>query len=223
MKVSKDTLHILKSFSSINPVIYLGDDKAVTVISPSKDNIGVFQAPEVFDHTCVFWEWPTLLSTIDSMGGSDAELSFEDKFLKIVSPDKSAIKYFYTPEIVVAQSNPRPKPFASYCKEHDIDFEVEVSAEVLAKMTKISRIMNLSKIEITMEDGAGFMRAADDSGKVSHDFQQEIEGKGTGKISLYLSSMNLIPGSYLLQVKSGVFSKWTNKDIPLFYIIAAKK
>jgi len=104
MKISKKTLSIFKSFASINPVIYLGDSKALKV--QSDGIVGCYKTDEEFDHECVFWETPKLLATIDSMGGEEAELNFDEKFVKIVSPDKSSLKYFYTPEAMVLQSNP---------------------------------------------------------------------------------------------------------------------
>jgi hypothetical protein len=223
MNISKETLSVIKNFSTINPVIYLGDPDAIRVISPSKAIIGVFQSEEKMDHDCVFWDWPTLLSTLDTMGAEKANLEFEDKFVKITSEDKSSLKYFYTPAIVVSQSNPKPKDFKSYAKEMDTDFEFELSSEVLAKTMKVARVMNLSMLEVTFEDGKGTITAVDDSGKVNHCFHQDIEGKGSGKINIYLNSMNIIPGSYSVTAKTNLFSKWTNKDIPLFYIVAAKK
>jgi len=224
MKVSKDTLSILKAFSTINPVMYLGDSKAVKVIAPDKSAIiGVYQTPESLDHDCVFWDWPTLLATIDSMGGADADLDFQESFVKISSPDKSSLKYFYTNPIVVAASNTKPKAFADYCKEMETDFTFELSSEVLSKVMKLARVMNLTKIVIESEDNKGSIHLVDDGNKVNHTFEQEIETSGSGKISLWISTLNIIPGSYTVTVKNNLFAKFVNKDIPLFYIIGAKK
>ena len=222
MKISKETLSILKAFSSINPVMYLGDPEAIKVIS-SENIIGVFKCDETFDHECVFWEWPTLLSTIDSMGAEEAELDFQENFVKITSPDKSSIKYFYTPEIVIAERNPKPKPYASYAKEVESDFDFELSTEMLSKIMKISRTMGLNKLQIEMKDGAGTLSLIEDSGKVSHSYTQDIEGTGTGKINIYISTLNIIMGNYHIHARTNLFAKFSNKDIPLFMIIAASK
>ncbi len=223
MKVSIETLSILKSFASINPTIYLGDPKAVIVNSPNKGSVvGVFQPSEKFDHECVFWEWPLLLSTIDAMGGEKADLDFQDNFIKIVSPDKASIKYFYTSPLILAETNPPPKKFVNYSKEIETDFEFEMSTELMNKIIKLSRIMKLTRLDIIFEDGKGKLVLVDDSNTVSHNFEQELDGTGTGKISLFISTMNIISGNYQIQAKTNLFAKFINKDIPLFYLLGAK-
>lgn len=224
MKVSKDTLSILKAFSSINPVMYLGDPKAIKVISPDKGAvIGVYQTAESLDHDCVFWDWPTLLATIDSMGGNDADLDFQDNFVKISSPDKSSLKYFYTNPIVVAESNKKPKAYKDYCKEMETDFNFEIETAMLSKIMKLAKVMNLTKMVIEAANGKGTICLVDDGNKVNHTFEQEIDVVGEGKISLWIATLNMIQGSYSVTVKNKLFAKFVNKDIPLFYIIAAKK
>lgn len=221
MKISKKTLSIFKSFASINPVIYLGDPKALKVAGDGI--VGCYKADEEFEHECVFWETPKLLATIESMGGEDAELNFDEKFVKIISPDKSSLKYFYTPEAMVLQSNPKPKPYENYCKEIEPDFSFEIPLDIFNKVMKLSQVMNLNILRIEFDSDKGKLSLLDDSKKVAHNFEVEVEGKGKGLINLYISTMTVIPGNYSVVVKDNAFAKFTNKDIPLFYIIAAKK
>lgn len=221
MKISKKTLSIFKSFAAINPVIYLGDSKALKVQGTGV--VGCYKADEEFSHECAFWETPKLLATIDSMGGEEADLNFEEKFVKIASPDKSSLKYFYTPEALILQSNPKPKPYENYCKEVEPDFSFEISLEMFNKVMKLSQVMNLNILRVEFDNDKGKLSLLDDSNKVAHNFEVELEGKGNGVINLYISTMSIIPGHYSVVVKNNAFAKFTNKDIPLFYIIATKK
>lgn len=223
MKICKDTLNILKAFASINPCIYLGDEKAIRVISPSGSVIGVYKTAEALDHKCVFWDWPQLISTINYMGGEEAELDFQEKFVKIISPNKSSLKYFYTNKIVVERDNPEPKPYTAYCKEMETDFSFEIPADTISKILSISKNLNLTKMSIEMEDGKGVIKVFEDGNKVDHNFTEEIEGTGKGNISLWIESLHLIPGSYKVDIKNGLFAKFMHNDIPLFFIVAASK
>lgn len=223
MKLSKKTLSILKSFSAINPVLYFGDPKAIKVISPDGGVIGCYQSDESINQECSFWETPKLLATIDSMGGEEAELDFNDKFVKIVSNDKSSLKYFYTPEAMILSSNPKPKSYEAYCKSMEMNAEFELPIEMFSKIMKLSQVMQLNNLKIEFENDKGKLFLLDDTNKVAHNFEYEIDGKGTGSITLYISSLNIIPGTYNIVIKSGLFTKFTNKDIPLFYIVAGKK
>ena len=222
MKISKDTINILKSFSTINPCIYFGDEEALRVISSSGAVIGVYKTAEALDHDCVFWDMPQLISTINSMGGENAELDFQEKFVKIVSLDKSALKYFYTNPLVVQRDNKKPKDYASYCKNIDVDFSVEISAESLAKVMTIAKNLNLTQMNIELEDGKGVIQVLEDSNKVDHSFSQDIEGEGSGQISLWIDSLHLIPGAYKIEANK-VMAKFSHRDIPLFFIVGASK
>ena len=222
MKISKDTLNILKSFSAINPCVYLGDEEALRVISTSGAVIGVYKTAESLDHDCVFWDMPQLISTINSMGGEDAELDFQEKFVKIVSPDKSALKYFYTNELVVQRDNKKPKSYAAYCKDIDIDFTINIPSETLSKIMTIAKNLNLTQMRIEMEDGKGIIEVLEDSNKVDHNFSQDIEGEGSGQISLWIDSLHLIPGAYKIEANK-VMAKFTHEDIPLFFIVGASR
>jgi hypothetical protein len=223
MKVSKETLAILKSFASINPVMYFGDPQAIKVIEPFGQLIGIYKTPEQFDKECAFWETPSLLAVIDQMGGENTELEFNDKFVKIISDDKASVKYMYTPEVIILKNNPKPKPYENYCKDMETDFNFEISSELLQKVIKLAKIMNLSKIEFKFENGIGKINMLDADGKVGHNYEKQIAGEGSGSISFYINNLNIIHGNYKVFAKTNLFAKWVNNDIPLFYIAGAKK
>lgn len=223
MKISADTLKILKSFASINPCIFLGDAQAIRVMAPDKGSVvGVYKTAESLDKDCVFWQWPELLSTIDIMGSENAELDFQEQFVKISSPDKSSLKYCYTSPIAVATQK-KPKMYTDYCKDIEVDFTFELPAEALSKLFRLSKNMNLSQIQVEVKDNKGMITLIDPENKVNHTYEHEIDAKGNGSINLWINTMQFIPGSYDVSVKNNIFSKWVNKDIPLFYIVGAAK
>ena len=222
MKISKDTLNILKSFATINPCMYFGDEEALRVISTCGAVIGVYKTAESLDHDCVFWDMPQLISTINSMSGDNAELDFQEKFVKITSPDKSSLKYFYTNPLVVERDNPRPKAYNKYCKKIDADFTFDIPSETLSKVMTIAKNLNLTKMNIEMKDGEGKIHVLEDSNKVDHSFSQDIQGEGSGKISLWIDSLHLIGGDYTIE-SNKMMAKFINKDIPLFFIVGASK
>lgn len=223
MKISKDTLQILKSFASINPCIFLGDPKSIRVITPDKSAvIGVYKTSEVLDKDCVFWDWPQLLATIENMGGENAELDFQEKFVKITSEDKSSLKYFYTSEIAVSTQQ-KPKAYEAYCKAIDEDFSFEITSEMLTKLLKIAKTLNLDLMKITMKDGTGTIELCAADNKINHTHNMDIEGKGTGEINIWINLLQIVNGSYEVVGKNNLFTKWTNKNIPLFYIVASGK
>lgn len=230
MKISAETLSILSSFSSINPVMYFGDPKAIISIRSNSCLIGVFQPKETFDKQCAFYEIPQLLAVIDSMGAENAELDFNESFVKITNVDNAHVNYLYTPIEVISKNNPKPKDFETYCKPVAASFSFDITKETIAKILKLAKIMNLNTLQFKFEENKGTIHLLEKTGSssaVGHTFDMNIEGNGSGYISFDITNLNIINGDYHIDVKmvndKPVYGKWTNKNIPLFYIIGALK
>lgn len=227
MNISVETLSILKSFSTINPAMYFGIDKnSIQVVRRDKSLIGVFQTAEDFTKECAFWNMPQLLSVIDSMGNDKANLEFEDKFIKINGNDKIHVKYLYTNEAIIIKNNPKPVGFVRYNREFKKDdkyFEFEISRDILEKLLKLAKILELEVITFNFENGVGTAKLQKtNETDEGHNFDVELKGEGTGSISINLENLNIIPGDYKVIIEKGIVSKWTNKNIPLFYLIGSK-
>jgi len=227
MKISNETLSILKSFSSINPVTYLGVDKnSIQVVRKDKSLIGVYQTAEDFTTECAFWNMPQLLSVIDSMGGNNAEIEFDDRFIKVVNADNIHVKYLYTNEAIIIKNNPKPVGFTRYNRDFNKDdkyFEFEISKDILDKLLKLSKILELEVITFNFENGVGTakLQKTSEDGE-GHNFNVELKGEGSGSISINLENLNIILGDYKVMIEKGIVSKWVNKNIPLFYLIGSK-
>ena len=232
MKISSETLSVLKSFTTINPVIYMGNDKnSIQVVKTDKSLIGVFQTAETFDKECCFWNTPQLLATIDTLGGENADLEFDDKFIKI-SGEGTNVKYLYTDERVVMKNNPKPLGFTRYSRlfeKNEGYFEFEIKKDILDKVLKLSKILELETVLIKFDNGQGQIHLVKDENSEGHNFDIEVKGEGSGEIMLNLNNLQIIPGDYTVMIEQTVkdkkirkVSKWTNKNVPLFYLVAPK-
>lgn len=232
MKISSETLSVLKSFTAINPVIYMGNDKnSIQVVKTDKSLIGVFQTAETFDKECCFWNTPQLLATIDTLGGENADLEFDDKFVKVTG-DGTSVKYLYTDERVVMKNNPKPVGFARYNRilnKNAEYFEFEIKKDILDKVLKLSKILELETVMIKFDNGNGSIHLVKDENGEGHNFDIEVKGEGSGEIMLNLNNLSIITGDYTVAIETNDIkgkkvkvSKWTNKNIPLFYLVGAK-
>lgn len=232
MKISKETLAIMKSFTVINNVFYLGVDvNAFSVVSSDNGFNGTyFDIPEKFEKYCMFQDASQLLSTIEAMGGEEAELEFEDQFVRITNKDGIHVKYLYSDELIIAKNNPRPKGYEKYSKPFDNTkedyFKFEISREVLDKILKTSKILNLEQITFELKEGKGSVTiekfVKEKKGLDTHKIDMEITGEGSGSVSINLDRFNILSGDYNVEARNGLVTKWINKNIKLIYNIAAR-
>jgi len=95
LKISNETLEILKNFSSINSNILVKPGNTIATISPIKNIMAEAKVSENFDCEFGIWDLNKFLGTISLF--DDPEFVFEEKFVTITSnSNKSAVKYYYS-------------------------------------------------------------------------------------------------------------------------------
>jgi hypothetical protein len=102
MKLSKETLEVLKNFATINEGLVVKPGNELTTISPQKTILGKAKVAEKFPVTFGIYNLPNFLSIL-SMHGEDGDLTFTDKLVTVVSNNgRFTTKYRYTdPSMIV--------------------------------------------------------------------------------------------------------------------------
>ena len=138
MKLSKDTVAILKSLTAINTNLLLKPGTRLATISPQKNVVAEIDVAETFPTTFGIYdlsEWLGVLSLFN-----DPEIEFEDKFVLITEGD-SSIKYYAADEsILVVPTKPLNFPAT--------DVEFTLPAAVLAQSIKTAGVLRSSDISI---------------------------------------------------------------------------
>ena len=91
IKLSKETMDILKNYSSINSNIFINSGNRISTISPIKNILSEVEVSETFDVVFGIWDLPKFLGTISIF--NDPELEFHEKYVLILNGN-STIKYY---------------------------------------------------------------------------------------------------------------------------------
>ena len=92
MKISNETLEILKNFSEINQSIVIKPGKKIKTINSLKNILAHADVEEDFPMEVAIYDLTEFLGLLTSL--PDAEVEFKDSHL-VVSSAKRKVKYFY--------------------------------------------------------------------------------------------------------------------------------
>lgn len=91
---SKNTLAILKNFSSLNSNLLVKEGNVIKTITPSKNGMAVATVDETFDTEFGIWDLNKFLGVISLF--NNPSFAFGDKSVKIKNGGSSVVNYYYS-------------------------------------------------------------------------------------------------------------------------------
>ena len=212
MRLSNNTLELLKNFSNINQSILIEEGNVIRTISTMKNILGSATIAESFPKEFGIYDLNEFLGVLSLTNDPEIELNNES-YLSINS-GKIKIKYFFSdPSIIVAP----PKVFNA--PTTDISFTI--SKEVLATLMKASAVMQLPDLVI---DSHG-MKVTDLKNVTSNEFTEQFDYVGPEfNIHYKIDNLKMIPGNYDVDVSTtALVSHWKLQGDLLDYWIALEQ
>ena len=215
MKLSKETIEVLKNFSGINQsiVIKKGNNKLKTVNS-LKNILAHATVEEDFPKEFAIYDLTEFLGLLSSM--SEPELTF-NKSDVTVSSDTRKVKYRYADtDYIVKPEKDITMP------ESDIKFTL--TEDAYANLIKTATILQLHDICLKGCDKSNkiYLCATNKKNDSSNDYS-EVVGEGvTKKFNVVIKKENLkiVPGDYDVSISSQGISHFKNNNSDLEYWIA---
>lgn len=220
MKISKKTLEVLKNFSNINQNIYIEPGNKIYTISKPPNIVAEAHVDETFDTTICIYEMSKFLGVISLF--ESPEFEFDDKSVTVHGHNNGKIKYhFCEPKVIekfVGMHGKLPKEG----KKH---FSFSLSQRQIDELIRSANILQINTIKISESDKGGVEVSAADANNTTPNFYSiHIEDATVSDDAedayVQLRLLNLISGSYDVDVYEQTVTKWTHKDIDLKYYIA---
>lgn len=215
MKLSEDTVNVLKNFSSINQSLQFKTGNVLKTISPLKTIFVEATVGENFPKEFALYDLNKLLAKVSLY--KDADLSFDDDKLNISTQNKKKsdyIKYCSSKVIVV--------PPEKTINIGTPDCAFSLSQEDLEWMKRSAGISGSPNF-VFESDGATIQFIATDVKDDSAD-QSKIEiGTGDGtkfKVVMKVENFKLMDGSYDVAIAKKGLAQFKHKTIPITYYIA---
>lgn len=212
MKLSKNTVTILKNFSSINPSIYIHKGNKLRTIAVSGNIAAVAEVEDTFDHEFAIYDLNQFLNGIRLY--DNPTLEFTEDNCVIIKEGIHKIKYRLTdPSLIFSAENRDIKlPSKDVCfilkQEH---FEKLLKASSVFGLPDFSVVGdgNEISIQISQKDNSASNQVSIVVGKSSEDFLMNFKTE----------NLKIIPGDYDVVISKELVAQFIHKNYNLSYYI----
>ena len=216
MKISTNTINVLKNFAKINPSIIVSEGNMLKTISTNKTIMANAKVDTEFSQRFAIYNLDRFISTLSLF--VDPELSFKDNYVDITDSNKKT-RYVYADEATVT------KPPGKEIKLPTVDVSFRLLNDNLKDTEKAAGILGLPEIVID-GDGTNVTIQANDTKNPSSDMHSIQIGNTdqTFKAVFKFENIKIIPGDYDVSISSKGISKFEGVNFPfdINYFIAVE-
>lgn len=221
MKITPDSLEILKNFSGINQSILFTTDTLLGTVAESKNVLAQAKITEEFKKEFGIFDLNEFLATLGLF--SDPSFELTDSHLTIkddIKGSRSSAKYFFADTSMIPEM-PSTEKILKAVKGAEINFEL--SEDDFNAVLKAAGTFQ-SKCLIVESDGKKiWISAADPENSTANTYSIEV-GKGTGaKFKMIFKTQNLsmlLKGDYEVKISKLKISQFKNSNTELTYWVA---
>lgn len=213
MKLSAETIEVLKNFSSINSSILFKSGTTLTTISSLKTVLASAKIAESIPSEFAIYDLNKMLAKINLH--KDCDLDFEEDRVVFNSGRRSDYIKHCSPKVIVT---PPDKKLSISNPDYSFDLSQD-DLEWQRKSAAISGSPNF----VFESDGDKIYLVSTDVKDDSADRSQTEIGEGDGRkfsIVMKVENFKMIDGNYTIEVSKRGLSKFTNKDKDVEYFIA---
>ncbi len=213
MKLSDQTLNILKNFAGINNSILVKQGTQLRTISVAKNILAEAAIDEDFPRDFAVYDLNQFLNGLSLHQDPDLDFS-PDSYISI-KEGKRRVKYFYAdPNVIVS-----PPEKEITLPSEDVHFQLESSS--LEKLLKAAAVYQLPDLSAVGEAGVVKLVVRDKKNDTSNEFAVVVgETDKEFSFNFKVENIKIIPGAYDVVVSQKLLSKFTNTNCDLKYFIA---
>jgi len=223
MKISNNTIEVLKNFAAINSNIIFLPGQDLKTINEAKSILGIAKIQEDFPKEFGIYDLNEFLSVISLVGNPSLEFKDSSVYLQADEADRylGSVEYYFSSKDTL--TTPPSKEISM-----DSKFSIEISEESLNQIKKAAAILGHRELAIAGEDGVITAKILDDKDITANVFELKLahdnDCKNKFKFIIHISSiLKLFPGDYYTSFAKEGVSYWQNSDHPINYFIAVEK
>lgn len=212
MKISNETLSLLKNYAGINTNILFREGSTLATVSPGKNIFARAKITESFPKEFAIYDLNSFLGLLTLM--EDQEVEFGDKSVR-VSKDGSKFEYFYS-DVGVVQAAP----------DKDLEIEpvwsFEMSSDTVNMILRAASITGAPMISLVSDGNTVELKVGDPTNDSSNSFTKTISNDSAPVFDCRLKTENLkvIPDNYTVSVGSKRAMSLVSKGRELTYYLA---
>lgn len=219
MKISKETLEVLKNFSAINPNLVIQEGNKISTIAEAKNIMASTEVSETFPKEFGIYDLNEFLSAHSLI--DDASLEFGDNSV-IMKSSTSSITYRYADKSIL--TSPEKE-----VNMPDCEVTVTLTADLISQIRKAGGALGHPVVSITSVEGDDniYLEVKDPENSSANIFQIKTGGYSGNAVfdfQFLISNLKLVLGDYEVSVSSKLISHWKCiNNTPVEYWIALEK
>jgi len=213
MKLSDNTLTILKNFAGINNSILVKEGTKLRTISVAKNILAEADIKEEFPRDFAIYDLNQFLNGLSLH--SDPDLDFKEESYLSIREGKRRVKYFFAdPNVIIS-----PPEKEINLPSQDVCFQLDSAS--LEKLVKAAAVYQLPDLSAIGEAGVVKLVVRDKKNDTSNEYAIVVgETDQEFTFNFKVENIKIIPGAYDVVVSSKLLSKFTNTKYNLTYYIA---
>lgn len=213
MKLSDNTLTILKNFAAINNSILVKQGNKLRTISVAKNILAEADITEEFPREFAIYDLNQFLNGLGLH--QDPDLDFGEDSHITIREGKRRVKYFFAdPNVIVS-----PPEKEIQLPSKDVCFQLE--SVTLEKLLKAAAVYQLPDLSAVGEAGVIRLVVRDKKNDTSNEYSIVVgETDKEFTFNFKVENIKIIPGAYDVVVSSKLLSQFTNAKYNLSYWIA---
>ena len=215
MKLTTETISVLKNFSTINNNLRVKAGSSLSTISAVKNIIAKAEITEKFPNDFAIYDLNEFLSDLSLFGKPDLEFNDDNKpgFVIITEEGTSdSLQYWFSaPEVVTKPSKDISMP--------STELKFNLSSETLDRITKAAAVVGVP--DMLLSDGK--LMVTDKKNSTANVFKTSIDVDDVDaeyKFWFKVENLKLMPGAYDVEVSSKKISHFTSTKLGVQYWIA---
>ena len=212
MKLSKETVNLLKNFAGINSNLLLKSGNKLATISGQKNVMADATVTETFPDFAIY-DLNEFLGAMSLF--EDPELDFQDKYVSIKQGSMN-IKFF-----AADASNLTAPQKAITFPEAEINFRM--TSSMLDMIKKTSSVLRAADVSI-VGDGSKVVAVVGDKKNASgNSFSEPVGDTDKNfKVNLKVENLKMLPGDYDVSISSKKISRFKSPNTDLVYYVAVE-
>lgn len=220
MKLSQNTIAILKNFSMIQPNLVVEPGSTISTLAEAKHIMAEATIDETFDSKFGIYDLNEFLSALSLL--DDADLEIADTSMMIKSGDAKVNYHFADTSILTTKTQSVTMP--------SIDISITFTEEQLSSIRRAAAALSLDKpvLSIAVESGEIVARVICVQNPSSNSYSLSL-GKCEDvtltdvDYRFSIDNLKLIGGDYTVDFTDKLISNWKHETMPVQYWIALDK
>lgn len=215
MNLSKESIDILKNFSSINSNLHIVPGQNQVTVSPMKNIMVEAKFPEDFSREFAIWDLSKFLGTLSLFDSPD--LNFNGNHVSISSGSTRVVYHYSEPKLV---SGCRPtKEFVM----PETVINLKISNREFVELQRAASVLRLPDLCVSDSGEDIEIVALDKNDPTTNKYSITVGENTTGaSFKMYLKSeyLKLLPGDYNVDISDKGVSRFVHENSDVTYYIA---